>query len=42
MFIKTIGNFNPQHPGGEEVLIEAGGKDATKDFDEVGHSSSAM
>lgn len=33
--------FHLQHPGGEEVLIEAAGKDATVDFDDVGHSISA-
>lgn len=39
--IYSINYNNAQHPGGEEVLIEAGGKNATKDFDEVGHSVDA-
>jgi len=39
--------FNPcfcfclQHPGGEEVLLEQAGKDATEEFEDVGHSSDA-
>lgn len=31
-----------QHPGGVDVLLEAGGRDASKDFDDVGHSDAAM
>lgn len=31
-----------QHPGGDEVLKDVAGKDATKDFDDVGHSDAAM
>lgn len=33
--------FLEEHPGGEEVLIEVAGKDATKDFDNIGHSKAA-
>lgn len=29
------------HPGGDEVLLSATGKDATDDFEDVGHSDSA-
>lgn len=29
------------HPGGDEVLLAATGKDATDDFEDVGHSTSA-
>ncbi|RWR96705.1 hypothetical protein CKAN_02610300 [Cinnamomum micranthum f. kanehirae] len=35
-----ITKYLEEHPGGEEVLLEASG-DATKAFDEVGHSSTA-
>ncbi len=30
-----------KHPGGEEVLKEQNGKDATHAFEDVGHSSDA-
>ena len=30
-----------KHPGGEEILIESAGKDATEAFEDVGHSTDA-
>uniref|UniRef100_A0A8C8AEQ2 Cytochrome b5 type B n=1 Tax=Otus sunia TaxID=257818 RepID=A0A8C8AEQ2_9STRI len=30
-----------QHPGGEEVLLEQAGRDATESFEDVGHSVDA-
>lgn len=33
--------FLNEHPGGEEVLLEQSGQDATEAFEDVGHSSDA-
>lgn len=33
--------FFKQHPGGEEVLREQAGGDATENFEDVGHSTDA-
>ncbi|KAG0556115.1 hypothetical protein KC19_11G027300 [Ceratodon purpureus] len=30
------------HPGGDDVLMQVAGKDATEEFDDVGHSKSAI
>lgn len=34
-------SFVLQHPGGEEVLLEQAGKEATEAFEDVGHSTDA-
>lgn len=34
--------FLNEHPGGEEVLLDHKGKDASEDFDDVGHSNDAI
>eukprot|EP00123_Amoebidium_parasiticum_P019347 comp24665_c0_seq1/m.46828 comp24665_c0_seq1/g.46828 ORF comp24665_c0_seq1/g.46828 comp24665_c0_seq1/m.46828 type:complete len:124 (-) comp24665_c0_seq1:311-682(-) len=34
--------FLDEHPGGEEVLLEHAGADATQAFDDVGHSTDAI
>jgi len=36
-----VTKFLEEHPGGEEVLLEQGGKDATEHFEDVGHSTDA-
>jgi len=37
-----ITKFIDEHPGGEEVLLDVGGKDATDAFEDVGHSPDAL
>ncbi|CEJ91113.1 Putative Cytochrome b5 [[Torrubiella] hemipterigena] len=33
--------FIDEHPGGEEVVLDVGGQDATEAFEDVGHSDEA-
>ncbi|KAG0741853.1 hypothetical protein G6F57_004158 [Rhizopus arrhizus] len=39
--VYDITKFQDEHPGGEEVLIDEGAKDATGSFEDVGHSEDA-
>ncbi|KAK2584524.1 hypothetical protein KPH14_006894 [Odynerus spinipes] len=39
--VYDVTNFLNQHPGGEEVLLEQAGRDATEPFEDIGHSSDA-
>eukprot|EP00249_Psilotum_nudum_P007171 c20365_g1_i1 orf=788-1372(-) len=39
--VYDVTHFLEEHPGGEEVLIEASGKDATQEFNDIGHSDEA-
>jgi cytochrome b involved in lipid metabolism len=39
--VYDVTKFLEEHPGGEEVLLEQGGKDATENFEDVGHSTDA-
>jgi len=34
-------SFVDEHPGGEEVMLDVGGQDATEAFEDVGHSDEA-
>ncbi|KZC13662.1 PREDICTED: cytochrome b5-like [Dufourea novaeangliae] len=40
--VYDVTKFLKEHPGGEEVLIELGGRDATKCFDDIGHTIEAV
>ncbi|KQK80158.1 cytochrome b5 type B-like protein [Amazona aestiva] len=39
--VYDVTRFLEEHPGGEEVLLEQAGRDATESFEDVGHSSDA-
>uniref|UniRef100_A0A3Q0QU17 Cytochrome b5 type B n=1 Tax=Amphilophus citrinellus TaxID=61819 RepID=A0A3Q0QU17_AMPCI len=39
--VYDISSFLEEHPGGEEVLLEQAGADATESFEDVGHSTDA-
>ncbi|XP_003385702.1 PREDICTED: cytochrome b5-like isoform X2 [Amphimedon queenslandica] len=39
--VYDVTKFMEEHPGGEEVLLEQGGRDATEAFEDVGHSPDA-
>ncbi|XP_023146703.1 cytochrome b5 isoform X2 [Amphiprion ocellaris] len=39
--VYDITGFLEEHPGGEEVLLEQAGADATESFEDVGHSTDA-
>ncbi|KAL5998536.1 hypothetical protein ACLOJK_009479 [Asimina triloba] len=41
MLVYDVTKFLEDHPGGDEVLLSATGKDASDDFEDVGHSTSA-
>ncbi|CAA0841614.1 Cytochrome b5 isoform B [Striga hermonthica] len=39
--VYDVTKFLEDHPGGDEVLVSSTGKDATAEFDDVGHSHEA-
>ncbi|XP_018397904.1 PREDICTED: cytochrome b5-like isoform X1 [Cyphomyrmex costatus] len=39
--VYNVTSFLNEHPGGEEVLLEQSGRDATEAFEDIGHSTDA-
>ncbi|KAL0456772.1 UNVERIFIED_CONTAM: cytochrome [Sesamum latifolium] len=39
--VYNVTNYLNDHPGGDEVLLAAAGKDASEEFEDVGHGSAA-
>lgn len=39
--VYNITSFLEEHPGGEDVLLDTSGRDATREFEDVGHSGEA-
>lgn len=39
--VYDVTEFLEEHPGGYDIILSATGKDATEDFDEIGHSGNA-
>jgi cytochrome b involved in lipid metabolism len=41
-FVYNVAPFFGDHPGGADILRSSRGKDVTRDFDDVGHTSEAQ
>ncbi|CAN0896203.1 Cytochrome b5 isoform A [Linum grandiflorum] len=39
--VYDVSSYLDDHPGGDDVLLQATGKDATDDFEDAGHSETA-
>lgn len=39
--VYDVTSFISEHPGGEDILLDASGRDATREFEDVGHSDDA-
>ncbi|CAB3246965.1 unnamed protein product [Arctia plantaginis] len=39
--VYDVSQYTHEHPGGVDAIADYAGKDGTKDFDDVGHSSDA-
>ncbi|KAG0631182.1 hypothetical protein M758_1G234100 [Ceratodon purpureus] len=40
--VYDVSKFADEHPGGDQVLFASTGKDATEDFEDIGHSAGAL
>lgn len=39
--VYNVTSFLQDHPGGEDILVDSSGRDATREFEDVGHSEDA-
>lgn len=39
--VYDVTEFLEEHPGGYDIIVASSGRDATQDFDEIGHSQAA-
>jgi cytochrome b involved in lipid metabolism len=40
--VYDVSAYLDEHPGGEEVILDCAGQDATEAFDDIGHSEDAI
>lgn len=40
--VYEVGSYMDHHPGSADLILEFGGKDCTKEFNDVGHSTEAF
>mmetsp|Transcript_16005 Transcript_16005/g.34636 ORF Transcript_16005/g.34636 Transcript_16005/m.34636 type:complete len:138 (+) Transcript_16005:61-474(+) len=39
--VYDVTKFLVEHPGGEDIMVDSSGRDATREFEDVGHSGDA-
>lgn len=39
--VYDVTKFLDEHPGGEDIMLDSSGRDATREFEDVGHSGEA-
>jgi len=39
--VYDVTKFLVEHPGGEDIMLDSAGRDATREFEDVGHSGDA-
>ncbi|CAI4790130.1 CBM_collapsed_G0049030.mRNA.1.CDS.1 [Saccharomyces cerevisiae] len=40
--VYDVSQFKDEHPGGDEIIMDLGGQDATESFVDIGHSDEAL